>query len=312
MNYLSFANIYQHNYNAKACQLICKTLVLLCTGFLFSCVSSSSNTNSVVTEVNFWNGNKSTVRQKYELDMLNAALLASSNKYGPYHIQVSYNNYDGVEGEANVFRVKKYDLFATPAGNPKLQNEKKRIVPVALMKGILGYRIAIIREEMADTFKGIFSAEQLQALNVGIPDGWGDAKIFKANKYGVTETGTYADIFTRLLNKEFDYFSLGANEVESAFMSNAAELGGLTIDDSLVLYYPFPVVFYVNPVRNKLADRLQYGLQIMIKEGTYDKIFAQYFGDKVASLKLKERNVFRLNNPVLHQSMQGYQSTLLR
>jgi hypothetical protein len=43
-------------------------------------------------------------------------------------------------------------------------------------------------------------------------------------------------------------------------------------------------------------------MRMMIADGTYDKIFSAYQDYKIEKLKLKERKIFRIENPFLGPS----------
>tara|TARA_B110000037_G_scaffold132737_1_gene150654 strand:+ start:3756 stop:4127 length:372 start_codon:yes stop_codon:yes gene_type:complete len=123
----------------------------------------------MATTIRFWNGNKSDSRQNYERLVLETALASTEFDYGPFQLQTDCTDYPTVEGEADVFRSKNYDVFATVSGNPKLKDEKKIVIDIPLMKGLLGYRLLIIRKEDIDRFSNISSEQQIQNLTVGIP-----------------------------------------------------------------------------------------------------------------------------------------------
>ena len=124
-----------------------------------------------------------------------------------------------------------------------------------------------------------------------------DAELFRANGYPVVERGSFDDLFLRLQRGECDYVALGANEVVEAFKTMAAPLGGLALEPSLMLSYPFPLVFYVHPARPELADRVSTGLRRIQEDGALDAVFDQHFGALVKRLSLPDRRTFRLANP---------------
>lgn len=262
--------------------------------------------------IKFWNGNKTTARQVYEQEVLEAALDATKPKYGDWKLEADTTSYPTAEEEGSVFRAKGFDIFGTVMGNVKLANEKKIIIPQPIMKGLLGYRILIIRDADREKFAGIHSAKQLQALRMGIPETWADAELFRKNGYTVIEKGGFDDLFTRLKNNEFDYVTFGANEIDSVFAERASKVGGLAIDNSLLVYYPFPVVYYVNADDKALAERVAQGLKTIGKNGTLDKIFERHYGDQLAKLKLHERTLFRLTNYVLPKDMQNLKPVLIK
>ncbi|MBC8206433.1 MAG: hypothetical protein ISR85_05830 [Kiritimatiellales bacterium] len=254
-------------------------------------------------KINFWNGNKSNARQVYELQILEAALAATEQEFGAWTLESDCTDFPTIEGEASVFRSKGFDLFATVAGNPKLANERKIVINTPLMKGLLGYRLLIVRENDLPRFAQVDTASQMQKLALGIPFSWADADLFRFNGYTVVEGGTYDELFDRLKSGEFDYVTLGANEIEEAFEARAFPVGGLNLEASLLIYYPFPLLFYVNPDQPELAKRIEEGLDRIIENGALDRLFEEQYGDLVARLRLKERKTFRLENPNLSDEL---------
>jgi membrane-bound lytic murein transglycosylase MltF len=49
----------------------------------------------------------------------------------------------------------------------------------------------------------------------------------------------------------------------------------------------------------RLAARAEEGMRMMIADGTYDRIFDKYQRHKIEQLHLKQRRIFRINNPFL-------------
>ncbi len=262
------------------------------------------------TAIKFWNGNKTPSRQQYEREILDAVLTATEATKGPFSIVESREDYPLAEDEASVFRSKGFDIFGTVAGNQKLANEQKILIPLPLMKGILGYRILIVRKADAATFAAIKSAADLKKLRMGIPNTWADAGLFRHNGYPVVEKGSFDDLFQRLENNEFDYVTFGANEVTSVFTERAAKSGKLIVEPSLLVYYPFPLVFYVNPQQPALADRVTNGLQTISANGELDKIFNRFYGDLLGQLHVAKRTRITLENPILPKEMAGFKPAI--
>lgn len=259
--------------------------------------------------IKFWNGNKTPSRQQYEREILDAALTATAAKR-PYSIDESRTEYPLAEDEASVFRSKGFDIFGTVAGNQKLANEQKILIPLPLMKGILGYRILIVRKADAQKFAAIKSADELKKLRMGIPSTWADAGLFRHNGYPVVEKGSFDELFQRLENNEFDYVTFGANEVTGVFTERAAKSGKLIIEPSLLVYYPFPLVFYVNPQQPVLAERITDGVKTISANGELDKIFNRYYGEVLGQLNLPDRTRITLENPILPKEMANFKPAI--
>lgn len=297
-------------WSTKAASLLLSSVALLSVTFCSAWAGEPVTPPAKVTEISMWNGNKTGSRQEYEREVLTAALAATTQQYGDWNLTINYTDYPLAEDEASVFRKKGFDIFGTVAGNQKLANEKKILVPLPLMKGLLGYRILIIRAEDKEKFAAIRSAKELQSLRLGIPSTWADAELFRQNGYQVEEKGSFDDLFTRLHNKEFDYVSFGANEVSGVFSERAASVGQLAVESSLLVYYPFPLVFYVNPDNAALAKRVTEGLTLIGANGELDKIFNRYFGKDLGLLELNKRNMISLKNPILPPEMADFKPGL--
>jgi hypothetical protein len=260
--------------------------------------------------INFWNGNKTRVRQGYETELLEACISATAKDFGSSIVQIDNTNYPVAEDESNVF-ANGTDILVTVAGNLKFEHQQKIIIPQPLTKGLLGYRLILIRNESLDRFSKLESTHALQTLSIGIPRTWADAEMFRQNRYRVVENGTFDDLFVLLKSKAFDYTALGANEIEDVFKERVVSLGGISIEPSTMIYYPYPLVFYVNPSKPQLAERVASGLKAILDNGQHEQIFHKHHGDVVQRLNLKQRKIFTLKNPILPPEMQSFTPTLL-
>ena len=263
-----------------------------------------------MTRVNFWNGNKSNARQLFESELLQAVLSATDTQYGPSALDIDNSDYASAEDEGNVFETGS-DILVTVAGNLKFKNKAKIVSSQPLTKGLLGYRLLLVKNESLSIFKQVNSAAELQSLAIGIPETWADAELFRENQYKVVEKGSYEDLFQLLKKSEFDYTALGANEIEEEFTKHIKASDGICIEPSLMLYYPFPLVFYINPEKFQLAERVEAGLAQIMANGIYDQLFEKYYGGIVTRLNLQDRTIIRLNNSILPENMQNFRSTLL-
>ncbi|MBD3584293.1 amino acid ABC transporter substrate-binding protein [Salinimonas sp. HHU 13199] len=258
----------------------------------------------------FWNGNKTQVRQVYERKLLDAVLNATVKAHGPFAVSENTETLTNRE-ESDVFTDQNTDVFVTVAGNPKLRNKDKIVVAQPLMKGLLGHRLLIVRKQDLPRFDNIQTEAAFKQLSIGIPDGWADAELFRHNGYNVVEGGTFDEIFDLLAAKKFDYVALGANEIEQAFESRAEKYEMFSIEPTTLLYYPFALVFYVNPEKPALAERLREGLEAVEQSGEAQRLFDEATGNLIERLNLTDRKVFHLQNPMLPETLQKYRSPLL-
>jgi hypothetical protein len=260
--------------------------------------------------VYFWNGNKSPARQTYETALLQACLKVTNEEYGSAQVLVDNTDYPQADDEANIF-VSGADILVTVAGNVKFQDKQKLVIPQPLTKGLLGYRLLLVTDESLTKFAQIKQPQQLKAFSIGIPETWADAELFRHNQYKVIEQGTLDDLFLLLKNGTFDYVALGVNEIEEIFKHRAVPIGGISIEPSLMLYYPFPLVFYVNSCNPVLAERIEKGLKLIAINGEHEILFSHHHGDVAQRLNLRNRKTLTLTNPMLPPDMADFSASLL-
>jgi hypothetical protein len=263
-----------------------------------------------VTNINFWNGNKSAARQCFETELLQAVLTATEKDDGLCTLNIDNTDYPNAQDEGNIF-TNDTDILVTVAGNLKFIDKAKIMIEKPLTKGLLGYRLLLVCDNNLPKFASLQTTKELQSLSIGIPDTWVDAELFRENQYNVVEKGVFDELFTLLKSAEFDYCALGANEIEKEFEERAEPIAGISIEPSKMLYYPFPLVFYVNPNNIVLAKRVDLGLTTIFENGIYEQIFQKHYGDIVTRLNLKQRKVFTLENAILPEKMKNFRSTLL-
>lgn len=260
--------------------------------------------------VRFWNGNKTTARQDYELALLDACLSVTQQQFGCYSLLTDDVDYPDAEDEGNVFETG-CDALVTVAGNVKFKNKRKIVIKQSLTKGLLGYRLLIVRKDSLAIFQTLNKLSELQSMSIGIPATWADAELFRQNNFKVVERGTLEDIFIRLQRQEFDFIALGANEIEDVFADYAEPLKDLTIEPTKMIYYPFPLVFYINPSEPELANRLEIGLANIMQNGQFEALFRAHHGNVVSRLNLKKRQMYTLQNTLLPEDMSNMSSNLL-
>lgn len=253
--------------------------------------------------IHFWNGNKSSSRQKFERALLSLCLEQSGTKLGP--IAIDTTDYPKAEDEGNIFN-HGCDVLVSVAGNQKFVDKPAIVIEQPVCRGLLGHRLLLIERSRAAEFSKISTVEQLRRLTVGIPATWADADLFRYNLFDVAEKGSLDDLFTRLLDQQFDFIALGANEIEAIYADNQAFVERVQIEPTLLLYYPLPLVFYVHPNKPQLAKAIEIGLKQAIANGTHRELFDEHHPQVVTRLDLTERNTFNLINPHLPESLRSF------
>ena len=260
--------------------------------------------------IRHWNGNKSSIRQRYEEALLRA-LIKRIDPAEDSQIETDNTARRTITGEANIFKAG-YDVLVTTAGNPKFKHVPKLVIPEPIDFGVLGARIAVYREDQANRFLDP-SETNYRSAKIVQPADWADTPIFEANAFPLLKVENLEACFTAVHNGEADYLTLGAVEVTSLIDEFKALAPALAIDPQGVIYYPLPLQIYCHPDRGDLAEALRLGLQTFIQDGNLRRLFDVFYSDPIRALNLPDRRVTLLTNPNLNDvpDLQRYISPFL-
>ena len=94
--------------------------------------------------------------------------------------------------------------------------------------------------------------------------------------------------------KRFDYMPRGVYEAFHEVRANPKE--NLAIEQTIFLHYPVPFYFFVSHENAALGQRVERGLRIAIKDGSFDKLFNSIpaFQQAQADIDSHKRRVFEL------------------
>jgi hypothetical protein len=182
-----------------------------------------------------------------------------------------------------------------------LQREQDLLpVRIPLDMGLIGWRLLLIRKSDAERFAAIRRQAELQGLDALQGHDWPDTEILRANGFKVQTASDYAGMFKMLESGRVDYFPRAVFEVWNEAEAFAAQ--DLMVAPGLALHYPAAFYFFVNKSNTALATAIQRGLESMLADGSYERLFRDYFGEMVSRSGLGARRVFELRNPLLSQA----------
>ena len=102
-----------------------------------------------------------------------------------------------------------------------------------------------------------------------------------------------------LLAGRFDLLPRGVGEVFGEFDARHKDMPRLVIEPKLLLFYPYPYLYFFAPSQMALAARVEKGLRAMKADGSFDAHLWRYHGPSVARAQLGKRRVLHLSNPNL-------------
>lgn len=174
-----------------------------------------------------------------------------------------------------------------------------RPIRVPIYKGLLGNRVLVIRDGEQARFANIKTLSDLSTLIAGQGMHWPDTDIMQANGLPVITSNGTESLYPMLRVKRFDYFPRGIFELTSEV--GAIQANNLVAEKEILLSYPLAMYFFVNKNNIELAERIEKGWAIILKNGAFDKFF--FSQPKVVAalqdLKKHKRHVIHLQNPYL-------------
>lgn len=237
-------------------------------------------------------------RNDYTNLLLAAILKKTENKYGktPILYAPAYMHRDRLRDEL----LKGDNVTVTAkATRPDWESSELIAIRIPVDKGITEYRIFFIRKEDQPKFSAIKKVEELKALVLGVGHAWSTYQVFDDLGFKTAVSSDWEGLYKMLAAKRFDYFPRALSEIFVEYDDRKKFLPDLSIEQSLVIYFPLPKYFFISPKYPRLAERIETGFKQMIRDGSFDALFLKYHRDLIQRANFKSRRLFRLPNPLL-------------
>lgn len=248
-------------------------------------------------QVKYLGNNVSLISEDYYLAVIKAALAATESTHGSYQL---------IFTQEPLSSERKHELLVTGekvnvdrlVGFPNQKGAREGLirVTVPLLNGFMGYRILLIRKEDQPRFQSIKTLEDLTRLPMGFGKGW-EGHVYKYNGFTVAEPLTMDSLLKMLAGKRYFFVPLSAIEIDDHYEIEGTKVDNLVPEQSLLLYMPMPVYFYVSPEYPELAERLTLGMERARANGQMDAIFDAHFGARLKRLGMAKRTLIELSNP---------------
>lgn len=229
-------------------------------------------------------------RDDYPLAVLQLALAESGveHQLNP----VSYLN----QGRALKLLEQRQGVDVVWSMTSREREAKLRPIRFPIDKGLIGWRVLLVREAQLPLFHNM-GLDLLRQLIAGQGHDWPDLQILKGNGFKVMPSSDYEALFALLAKDRIQFFPRSVNEVMDEWRAHPGMQ--LAIEPSLLLHYPAAIYFFVHPDNDALAQALELGLERAIANGKFDALFNQMHGPLLAALKIPQRRVIELHNPLL-------------
>lgn len=190
------------------------------------------------------------------------------------------------------------------AGTSIKREKELRAIKIPLVKGLLGYRVFIINKSSKNKFDKITTIEQLKQLKVCQGSDWPDTKILEKAGFNVLKNSNYEAMFRQVMKHRCDFFPRGINEAYGEIQARKSSYPTLMAYDKIILYYPFPVYFFVSKENEGLAIKIEKGLLKMIEDGSFDEHLKSSATTKqlYPMSKWNNNQIFKISNYLLSDS----------
>ena len=231
-------------------------------------------------------------RSEYYYDLLELALMKTVDQYGAYELVPATGSYTQREGLI-AMRKGAVDVVHTMTSGPR--EMVFRPVRVPLLKGLIGYRLLMVQEGKENILAGNPTEAGARSLTYLQGADWPDTEILKKNDFEVITREEYRDLIPALKNGEASAFPRSVLEI----FNEIEKTEGVAIERRIALQYPTAMYFFTNKTNKELADRIETGLNMAIRDGSFNEIFARYYSEDLEKAKLDGRTIIELNNPLL-------------
>lgn len=237
------------------------------------------------------------MRDRYTYHVLTAALDASSAQYGPYRLRTSPL---AMERDRLMQELLQGKLVNLSAQITSLEWEQKLIpIRIPVDKGLSGFRISLIDGRRQALFSAVHTLGQLKGIPIGAGRQWSSAAVYQDSGFAVALGNSTAGLHSMLAADRFQHFPRGIEEAVYEQAAYAQAFPELAVERSFVIYIPLPRYFFVSPGQPRLARRLEAGLRALIADGSFERMFHEFYDDLIEKVGLRKRRVFRLENRLL-------------
>jgi len=252
---------------------------------------------NALTELKFF---QTDHRYAYRIELLTLAMDKTLATDGPYSLMPLNQSVTQLRGLHMLNKNREINVAFLSTNQAR--EEKYLSVKIPMLRGILGYRVFLIKDLSIGKFSKMTTLAELNGdMVAGFGSHWADMKILTSNDIPVIGSVKYETLFAMLANERFDYFPRGINEAWVEIEKQKKQFPRLLVEKSMAFYYPYPVYFYVQKQNTQLASRIERGLMKAMGDGSFKALFLRHHQDIIDIANLPNRKIFVLDNPNLTQ-----------
>lgn len=179
------------------------------------------------------------------------------------------------------------------------RERRLRAVRVPIDRGLFGWRLLLVRAGEGPRFAGVRSLDDLRRFVLLQGDEWPDTEILRVNGLQLRTTSSLMHLFEMLERREGHAFP---RSVEEIWWEKEKFAPRFEVEPQLALHYPSAMYYFTAPGNARLAQALERGLERLIENGEFRRVFQEHHAPLLARANLQLRTRLELRNPLLPAS----------
>lgn len=217
---------------------------------------------------------KTELTHAYFISALKLALDNTVQEYGDYELKFSLPMYS-TPALLELSR-KEGVLDIVWTGTSTKREGILLAIQIPLLRGMLGYRSALMHKRIAARYESITTLKQLQAFSICQGENWPDSDILEDNGLTVMRYKNFEPMIEAVYNGDCDIFLRGIHEAPSEISQRLDKYPDLTLLETPLIYYPFPMYFFLGKYNQHLHERITIGLNIALAQGQIADLIRQH------------------------------------
>lgn len=166
---------------------------------------------------------------------------------------------------------------------------------IPLDKGLLGFRVCVIKPTQRPLFANIVSVADLKShqIKLGVVESWPDRFVYQHYNLHTVTTKALPDLYDKLYGNDLNCISRSVFEVDNELVHHPEFM----VEENLAFVYPSADIIYVSLTKPKLKEAIEYGLKRAIDDGSYEALFNKLYGDVLKRHAFYYRKMIIMHNP---------------
>ncbi|BDX07918.1 substrate-binding periplasmic protein [Planctobacterium marinum] len=193
--------------------------------------------------------------------------------------------------------LKRGELDIAWGGASATNIEQFRAVDFPIMRGLIGYRLFLVKKSNKDMLKNVAQLNDLKPYTIGQGSTWVEIDMFQRAGLQVVPAESYPALFSMLANGRFELFPRSILEISNEL--NTFSQYELEVADHVALHYDFALLFYVNKNNKQLHQYLTERLKDPVIKLQIEQLFNKYYRDSLDKYHYEHRRVIKLPNTLM-------------